>query len=140
MTNYEKLRDRLNILLPDRLELKFGCEIFREGSAKREFIAGKFNNKIAIVKYDEFGAWMPFEVPLPPLSQSFTILGPPVSITDVLQGLGDKYSIDGSGMVLERQFGTSSYDCAGLPMVILSLPLDHKDNDAACGALVELLK
>jgi hypothetical protein len=38
-------------------------------------------------------------------------------LEDVLLALGEKYAFDGTGMLLERQFGTSAYDCAGMPRV-----------------------
>lgn len=38
-----------------------------------------------------------------------------IRLADVLLAIGEKYAVDGSGMLLKRQFGTSAYDCAGMP-------------------------
>lgn len=135
--SYDLLRTRCNELLPERLELKFGCEledrekhkIFRFLNSGNENTEDAWMTLLAHDGYITSGEGCP----------DFEILGPELTITDVLRVLGEKYAVDGSGFLLERQYGTSAYDCAGHPSFNLALPLSADENAAACEAVLALL-
>lgn len=72
---------------PEIMELKFGCEVLREGAPKREFICGMFNDTVSLVRVDELGAWLPFEIPKPPASQDWKVIGRPIRLDDCVKAL-----------------------------------------------------
>ena len=52
-----------------------------------------------------------------------------ITLEDVLITLGEKYAITGDGMFLERQYGTSTYDCAGFPIWKMGKPLSEQSEE-----------
>lgn len=82
------IREKIVAAVPEIMELKFGCEIKREGASKREFFVGQFGDEFSIVRIDDKGAWIPFTIPWPPKSQHFEILGRPIRLSDVLVAIG----------------------------------------------------
>lgn len=84
LSKLQAIREAVIKAVPEILELKFGCEIFREGAQKKEFICGMFSDKVALVRVDELGTWMPFEIPMPPASQEWIVIGRPIRLADVM--------------------------------------------------------
>lgn len=72
------------------MDLVFGCEIKRKGATKRELFVGDFADTMSIVRIDDNGAYLPFEVPKPPMSQEFEIIGRDIRLADVFNALGNK--------------------------------------------------
>lgn len=69
------------------MDLVFGCEIKRKGATKRELFVGDFADTMSLVRIDDNGAYLPFEVPKPPMSQEFEILGRDIRLADILYTL-----------------------------------------------------
>lgn len=85
----QSLTEKIQEACPELLELSFGCEIYRKGATKREIVCGRFANELALVRVDELGAWIPFTVPMPPLSQEFEVIGHPVHLEHIVRTIQD---------------------------------------------------
>jgi hypothetical protein len=77
---HDKVRTRIIELVPEIVELKFGCEVNREGPG-REFYVGECGADIALVRLNQHGTWLPYNVPRERL-ESFKILGRPITYED----------------------------------------------------------
>lgn len=143
--NYSALRERINELLPERLKLEFGVQVDRgAGEQVHEFIAGMFNDRIAIVRITEVGAWLPFEVPRD-LEHGWKILGKPIDLSDVLHALNNMLAIlDGMGnLYILRPRLSDKHVKIDQPPVCkfnLTLPLSDPANSSACGEVLKLLQ
>lgn len=80
----------------DYFKLEFGCEVNRHCN-HREVIVGMFNDIIALVRMNENGAYLPFEVPkdtmftnIPPVTP-WEIIGQEPSLNDVLMAISCKF-------------------------------------------------
>ena len=118
MTNLEKLTQRIHKLVPEILELKFGCEVEEKpafGSAFRnhEPLSGKW---IATVQ-DRTGAWMfPSDIGFVRVKESellkwHTILGRTITLADVLRAIKEKS-------------GTPTIDCTHVANTLWNLAAD----------------
>lgn len=90
MSNYEALREKLNEILPDRLELKFGCFVRRFHNTQPDMLlkiaAGTSEHSVYLASGHD---GMPLE--LHGLStqdiEAFEILGQRITVADVLRAL-----------------------------------------------------
>lgn len=120
MKNYNKLKQIIQEANPEIMELKFGCEIMiSEDKKDTEYIM--LSGAFCCLKY-----YVSKIIDIRGMIKNITILGRPIRLADVLLTLGEKYGMDGTGMLLERQYGTSAYDCAG--MRTWNLKDDNLDN------------
>lgn len=79
-----ELTKKIQELVPEIMELKFGCEIYRKGAVKQEIFVGDFGDKMSLVRKDSNGTYLPTIMPKPPESQEYTILGRDITLEDVL--------------------------------------------------------
>lgn len=112
----KEIREKCIQANPEIVELKFGCEIYRKGATKREFFSGSFNNLMSIVRIDEMGAWLPFELPYPPESQEFEVIGRPIRLADVLLAIDENkiyllIDSDGSFHMHDKNMELEYQDC-----------------------------
>ena len=148
--NYEKLRSRINELLPDRLKLEFGCEVMVQaqgGSSVRDY-------EIKVVVVD---AWMHEGVGiaarLDPMqviritnganysdTQIRRSLGKPLTIEDVLRALKGEYLISNTGWLHEIEGSGPIARMHHTPIRFdLTKPLSAPENESACAAVLKLL-
>lgn len=129
---YTKLTSRINELLGGELKkLEFGCELKSENPSKyRRFYTGsnQEEEEVFFIDADQTGCedqywYREGEI------EEHEIIGRDATLADVLRAIGSKYAVDGSGMILERQFGTSEYDCAGAPYWDLTKPLSGQSQE-----------
>ena len=90
MTPYEQLRAKLNELLPERLELRFGCEVTPD-LTKNKF-AG---NSIGVLIGKDVSGRNEIKFPMSTccydknfINDRFTILGTPPTLREILRAIG----------------------------------------------------
>jgi len=105
----QEIRDELNKTFPDRLKLKFGCEIVTYGMNEEEIIAKYLRTDDG----DDGGYWVdswhiqdgiPGWGSQPRINQCAKvkeILGTPPTILDVLRYLGDNFAISGDMKIMQ---------------------------------------
>lgn len=145
MTPYDLLRARINELLPGRLELKFGCEVKARDAFGSGFHATKDPSGIfTAIMPDNTGAWL-----FPDGRGGFcrekkdvlwkwhTVLGAPLTITDVLRAL----NTPGNYVRLEPDGWLRNIIGVGIIKMPFNLtaPLSDSSNAAACEAVLALL-
>lgn len=145
MTNYELLRKRINELIPERLELKFGTELsgFSEALG-RTFYLGEGIEKdgskwIAVYpeRWEQFCDRPKYSVCAHTGTNltEYTILGQEVSIADVLRTLKKNGFLGG----IECTGDIFTSDGKTICKINLSVPLSDPLNDEACGEIYKLL-
>lgn len=142
-SNYEKLRGRINEILPDRLELKFGCFIRRFHNAQPDMLlkiaVGTSEHSVYLASGRD---GMPLE--LHGLStqdiEAFEILGQHITVADVLMALTLHKPLI---LWTVRPYYPASVQLEFSGKLVatfnLALPLSHPDNDEACGKVLDLI-
>lgn len=142
MTPYDLLRDKCNELLPERLELKFGCEIrihHDDDSQSGPLPLIRTWKKYSTVWFEYFLSDAPssFGFDEKYIGQRVEILGPELTITDVLRALHRAYPLNDYYVTTNGTlYKQSSKMLAGF---FLSAPLFHPSNAPACEAVLKLL-
>ena len=84
MTTYEKLRSRIVELIPEIVELKFGCEIERWSDSEKCFVT----------QVDERGMVEYFHPTIPDpaalLEHEFEIIGRPITLEDCMRAMNSE--------------------------------------------------
>jgi len=150
MNKAQQLRKIIqNKLYPEGVKLEFGCRVSIATGAGRQRQGKTVLASYQVVKTIN-GVTTPDYRELLTFSGSgfeknriedldIEILGKPTTLQEVLLTIGEKYGIDSSGMILERQFGTSEYDCAGIKYLDLKKSIEEQDDDVL-DFLIELVK
>lgn len=93
MNKIPQIISKIQELVPEVMELKFGCKVNRH-CGSNEYIAGTFNDTIALVRIKDGDAFLPFEVPretmftnIPPVTP-WEILGRDLTLQDLLLAIG----------------------------------------------------
>lgn len=166
MTPYEKLREECNRRLPDRLELKFGCEVrhtpLRElGIDYRGTYLHPARGKGMHLLYsagERTGSQQPYSTTIS--EKYFTPIGTPLTIADVLRVLNQKdvqykkerhsrfngrntpfWVINSYGLVLQVQDPETLAESIAPTGIKFNLaaPLSDPSNAAACEAVLSII-
>lgn len=138
-TSYERLREECNKRLPERLELKFGCEvetyIYPTYPVYLTVINEQYKSGVLVcVNCDDDLSFIS--------KHNVTILGTPLTITDVLRVLAatrakaTSFYIEDDGNLWQC---TAPLGDNLLCKFTLSLPLSAPENEAACEAVLAML-
>ncbi len=139
MNNYEKLRKRINTLIPSRLELKSGCEVERDKKIYKVLQTESYTkySKTDQDKVEVCGASWGL---LP--KKEIKILGQPLTIADVLVSLGETnrdWAISEVGDLMFQEENSShwEYMCCHIN---INLPLSAPENSEVCRNIYKLIK
>jgi hypothetical protein len=140
MTNYETLRKQVyDILYPDGIPLEVGCELLEKDSNPIVTYIGrkKYDGTVEVINWT---CWETREE----IESRYTILGKPLSLSDVLRAMDKKdvedaplFSTEGQLMYYDPE--TGSMRLSGV-FIDLTKPLSDPANDEACLAISTLLK
>lgn len=131
--SYEKLREECNRRLPERLELKFGCEVVRGGKTHTVYA---YFDALKAVRCVDGTRGDGFSV-----SDIDEILGTPLTIADVLRVLSDRHGWNFCGVANELLVIETGDTKEAHEFIYFNLaaPLSDPSNAAACEAVLSII-
>jgi len=94
MPTLEKLKARIHELVPETMELSFGCEVSRYAGEAVDTVCsitsgtdGNGKHAVRLIRFSEFGAHYDFIASTEEI-EHWKILGHPITLSDVLSAMG----------------------------------------------------